>query len=212
MRNNANLGRFILAHYEDTSIIVYQAYRPEIGNCAIKHGRFGCLFSYNRMSWIKPNFLWMMYRSGWGVQPGQEITLALRLSRKFFDQILDQAVQPSFVEGHHKDREAWKTALNQSSVRLQWDDPDHDPRGNKLDRRAIQLGLRGPVLQAYGAEELLEVIDMSDFVTSQREAANLPDFAGLETPAERVYYPKDKAVCARLGLQNCNIQLTPVVD
>jgi hypothetical protein len=28
-----------------------------------------------------------------------------------------------------------------SEVRLQWN-PDHDPTGNKLERRALQLGLR----------------------------------------------------------------------
>jgi hypothetical protein len=56
-----NEGRHILAHYDDTSIFVYQAYRPSIGSFAVEHGFFGGEFSYTRMSWIKPNFLWMMY-------------------------------------------------------------------------------------------------------------------------------------------------------
>ena len=85
-------GRHILAHYDPDTIIVYQAYRPEIGHFAIEHGIFGGAFSYGRMSWIKPNFLWMMYRSGWGTKPGQEVILALRLSRRFFDNILAGAV------------------------------------------------------------------------------------------------------------------------
>jgi len=72
-------GRHILAQYDHSSIIVYQAYRPSIGLYALRHQRFGGDFSYNRMSWIKPNFLWMMYRSGWGTKPKQEITLAVRL-------------------------------------------------------------------------------------------------------------------------------------
>ncbi|WP_141653813.1 DUF4291 family protein, partial [Erwinia billingiae] len=25
-------------------------------------------FSMTRMTWIKPSFLWMMYRSGWGMK------------------------------------------------------------------------------------------------------------------------------------------------
>ena len=50
-------GRHILAHYDDETIVVYQAYRPSIGRFAIEHGRFGGDFSYSRMSWIKPNFL-----------------------------------------------------------------------------------------------------------------------------------------------------------
>ena len=54
-------------------VIVYQAYRPSIGTYAVEHGHFGGEFSYSRMSWIKTNFLWMMYRSGWGTKPGQEV-------------------------------------------------------------------------------------------------------------------------------------------
>ena len=43
--------------------------------------------NYNRMSWIKPNFLWMMYRSNWGRSQGQEVVLAVRLKRSFFDSL-----------------------------------------------------------------------------------------------------------------------------
>ena len=57
-------GRHILAQFDDETIIVYQAYRPQIGRFASEHGYFGGEFSYSRMSWIKPNFLWMMYH-GW---------------------------------------------------------------------------------------------------------------------------------------------------
>ncbi|MFT5999906.1 MAG: hypothetical protein ACI81P_002365 [Neolewinella sp.] len=32
----------------------------------------GPAFSYQRMSWIKPNFLWMMYRCGWAKKQDQE--------------------------------------------------------------------------------------------------------------------------------------------
>lgn len=85
-------GRHILAQYDEFSIVVYQAYRLTIGEYAIEHQRFGGDFSYNRMSWIKPNFLWMMYRSGWGTKPGQEVILAIRIKREFFEKILAEAV------------------------------------------------------------------------------------------------------------------------
>src|SRR4051795_8107921 len=81
-------GRHILAQYDDRSVVVYQAYRPEIGRFAARHGYFGGEFSLDRMSWIKPNFLWMMYRSGWGTKGGQEVTLAVRLRRDAFEEIL----------------------------------------------------------------------------------------------------------------------------
>ena len=69
-------GRHILAQFDEESVVVYQAYRPAIGTFAATHGYFGGEFSFNRMSWIKPNFLWMMYRSGWGTKPEQDVTLA----------------------------------------------------------------------------------------------------------------------------------------
>ncbi len=214
-------GRHILAHFDDRSIIVYQAYRPSIGRFAIEHGCFGGDFSFRRMSWIKPNFLWMMYRSGWGTREGQEITLGLRLRREFFDSILAQAVQSSYYEGHYPSREEWQDALTTSAVRLQWD-PDHGPSGGKLERRALQLGLRGEVLEAFaarhgvpslhvastlrgeafGKRELLEVIDMTEFVAEQRAHALLGT-AELRTPVERVYTPSDAAVAKRIGLAGC---------
>src|SRR6266849_463738 len=85
-------GRHILAQYDDHSVIVYQAYRPSIGRFAAEHGKFGGDFSYSRMSWVKPNFLWMMYRCGWGQKADQQTILAVRLVRAAFDEILRQSV------------------------------------------------------------------------------------------------------------------------
>lgn len=69
----------------------------------------------------------------------------------------------------------------------QWD-PDHDPQGGKLARRAVQLGLRGKTLEAFAGRELLEVIDMSSFVGEQRSLALAGD-SMLRTPIETVYTP-----------------------
>ena len=88
-------GRHILAQFDDETVIVYQAYRPAIGRFAAENGAFGGDFSFSRMSWIKPNFLWMMYRSGWGTKEIQEVTLALRVRRTFFDTLLAEAVPSS---------------------------------------------------------------------------------------------------------------------
>ena len=81
-------GRHILAQFDTDTVVVYQAYRPAIGRFAAEHGYFGGEFSLSRMSWIKPNFLWMMYRSAWATAPGQEAVLGLRISRAFFDEVL----------------------------------------------------------------------------------------------------------------------------
>ncbi len=179
-------GRHILAQFDDDTIIVYQAYCPGIGRFAVEKGFFGGDFKFSRMSWIKPNFLWMMYRSQWGQAEGQEVVLAIRLKRPFFDSLLAQAVPSTFDAGLFAGREEWAAAVARSDVRLQWD-PDHTPTGDNCARRAVQLGLRGPVLEAYGKQEIVQIIDVKAFVAEQR--ANVQDWKSSElvTPAERVY-------------------------
>ncbi len=191
-------GRHVLAQFDDETVLVYQAYRPAIGQFAAAHGVLGGEFSYSRMSWVKPNFLWMMFRSGWGTKPDQEVTLALRVRRAFFDGLLAAAVPSSWAPEEFATEAEWSKAVARSAVRLQWD-PDHNPAGAKLERRAIQLGLRGEVLEAFGRRELLEVIDLTEFVAEQRECLASRGVAELVTPRERVYVPADPAVAARLA-------------
>ena len=179
-------GQHVLAHHDAETVVVYQAYRPSTAAYAIRHGQLGGPdFSFSRMSWIKPNFLWMMYRSGWGSKEGQEGVLGLRLRRAFFDALLAAAVPSTFDSEAYASPQAWQDAVAASDVRRQWD-PDHAPSGAKLARRAIQLGLRGEALRALATDELLEVIDMSSFVASQRPQAQDED-PTLRLPVETVY-------------------------
>lgn len=179
-------GRHILAQFDEDSIVVYQAYRPEIGVFAAEHGYFGGPFSYGRMSWIKPNFLWMMYRSGWATKPGQETVLAVRLRREGFDEILRRAVPSTFTPRFYPDQAAWSQAARDSDVRLQWD-PDHDPVGQKVERRAIQLGLRDDALRSYGREWIVSIEDITEFVHEQHAFVRTRNLAGLVIPREEVY-------------------------
>src|SRR5712664_379877 len=112
-------GQYILAQFNGTSIVVYQAYSPSIGHFAAANKYFGGEFKLGRMSWIKPNFLWMMYRSGWGTKEGQEVTLAITIRREAFDFILAQAVHSSYVPGVYPDHQSWQQQLSASLVRLQ---------------------------------------------------------------------------------------------
>ena len=192
-------GRHILAQFDQETVIVYQAYRPTTGRYAAEHRAFSKDFSYSRMSWIKPNFLWMMYRSGWGTKENQEVTLALRISRAFFDSLLADAVPSSWDRDRFGTEADWSKAVDRSSVRLQWD-PDHHPYGEKLSRRAIQLGLRGEVLKAFGKGELIEVIDLSAFVTEQRLLLSSSGVSAITTPRERVYIPADPTIASGLQL------------
>lgn len=190
-------GRHILAQWDDASIVVYQAYRPEIAAWAVEHQRFGGpSFSFDRMSWIKPNFLWMMYRCGWNTKAGQERTLAVRITRAGFDAILAQAVHSSPDDDVYGSKAAWKAAVTRSSVRLQWD-PDHSPGGAPLPRRAIQLGLRDEVLRSFGEEWIVDIEDITPFVAEQRVRRADDD---LRTPRERVYPVNEPEVAKRLGV------------
>src|SRR6201991_2272739 len=85
-------GQHILAQFDETSIVVYQAYNPSIGLFAAANKYFGGEFKLSRMGWRRTNFLWMMYRSGWGTKEGQEVTLAITIWRDSFDSILARAV------------------------------------------------------------------------------------------------------------------------
>lgn len=193
-------GRHILAHWDESSVIVYQAYRPSIARYAVAHGAFGGPdFSFSRMSWIKPNFLWMMYRSAWATSEGQEAVLAVRLSRSFFEQLLREAVASSHATDSGETREQWQARVRTSEVRLQWD-PDHGPAGGKLERRALQLGLRGATLRAYATTEVREIIDMTPFVAEQRSQAQRDGWAELQTPVEDVYRLVDPSAAANIGL------------
>ncbi|HEY0697682.1 MAG TPA: DUF4291 family protein, partial [Micromonospora sp.] len=81
--------RQIRAVHTDETITVHQAYPPEIALPALTAGRFVPPFKRERMTWIKPSFLWMMYRCGWGDKPGQEHVLAVEITRVGFEWALE---------------------------------------------------------------------------------------------------------------------------
>ncbi len=177
-------GYHIMAQYDDDKIIVYQSYCPEIGNYAANNQYFGGAFSLDRMTWIKPNFLWMMYRNGWGTKEGQEVVLAIHLKRTVFENYLQDAVYSSFKPELYKSYVSWQQDVQRSNVRLQWD-PDHDPYGVKLERRAIQIGLRNEFIRSYSKDDILEIEDISDFVATQYELVKSKNLDELVTPHEK---------------------------
>ncbi|MEM7724885.1 MAG: DUF4291 domain-containing protein [Cyanobacteria bacterium P01_A01_bin.45] len=193
-------GRHIVAQYDDQFVVVYQAYRPEIGDFAAQNGYFGGEFRLNRMSWIKPNFTWMMYRSRWGTKIGQEVILAIWLKRFAFDEMLSTAVHSSFVPEVYSSKIEWKEKINSSSVRLQWD-PDHHPSGAKLERRAIQIGIRGKILESYAKEWIVGIEDISKFVRLQyQNLQKTHDLSSLIVPRERIYPVNSIGLAQKLRL------------
>lgn len=192
-------GYHIMAQYDEDKIIVYQSYRNEIGLFAAENQFFGGAFSLERMTWIKPNFLWMMYRNGWGTKEGQEVVLAIHLKRDAFENYLKNAVYSSFNQVEGQDHQQWKDEVKTSAVRLQWD-PDHDPYGTKLERRAIQIGLRNEFIRSFSKEDIIHIEDISNFVAEQHEHVKNNQLDKLITPLEKPLVFKDEKLNRKLKL------------
>ena len=109
------------------------------------------------------------------------MTLAIRLKRAGFDALLRNAVASSHDSQHGRNEIEWRHDLKASTVRLQWD-PDHDPSGAPVSRRAIQLGIRGEMLRRFGMNGSL-IENFSELVAAQRSKER----SDLVTPRERVY-------------------------
>ena len=193
-------GKHILAHQRGDQLVVYQAYKHSIANFAVKNKHFGGSdFSFDRMSWIKPNFLWMMYRCGWAEKINQERVLAIYISKIGFEEILSQAAHSSYKEHLYETQEAWKQDLAEKEVRLQWD-PDHNPYGEKEERKAIQLGLKGAILQQYSAEFIQDIEDITAFVKEQKVLVDQKQLNQLKVPKEEVFLPNSAELCKRLDI------------
>jgi hypothetical protein len=82
---------------------------------------------------------------------------------------------------------------------LQWD-PDHDPYGEKIERRAIQLGLKGEILEKFGKEQIKKIEDITNFVKEQREFVHARELEKLVVPVERIYLPQNLDLKNRIGI------------
>ncbi|MEV7072712.1 DUF4291 domain-containing protein [Streptomyces sp. NPDC093990] len=156
---NEPLHRIRALHMPST-ITVYQAYAPEIGLPAVQEGRFPAAWKRDRMTWIKPSFLWMMYRCGWGSKAGQETVLAVEISRDGFEWALRHACLSHYVPGLHSDRAAWQRQLKRAPVRVQWD-PERDLHLRSLPYRSLQVGLSGEAVRRYADEWTVAVRDVT---------------------------------------------------
>ena len=186
-------GKHILAQFDAENIYVYQAFNAKIAEFAVKNQKFGGPeYQFTRMSWIKTNFLWMMYRSGWAAKKNQERILAIQIPRKYFEIMLSQAFIPS-------KQKAQGVSQADLQVRLQWD-PDHSPAGGGLTRRAIQLGLKNDILEQFGTEWVRRIIDVTPFVDEM--SAYTKSLEQLYVAREEVYPLKDPAIVKLIGLDS----------
>ncbi|OCG35068.1 DUF4291 domain-containing protein [Gilliamella sp. Gris1-4] len=154
--------REIRAVFDKETITVYQAYRKGIALPAVKAQTFVSPFKVERMTWIKPSFLWMMYRSGWAEKEGQEHILAVKIKREGFEWALENACLSTFKENIYKTHENWKEKLNSTPVRIQWD-PEKNIKLDNLDYKSIQIGLKGEAVKKYVKDWIVQIDDITDF-------------------------------------------------
>jgi hypothetical protein len=178
-------ARQIRARYSETSITVYQAYPPEIADPALEAGRFVPPFQRGRMTWIKPSFLWMMYRCGWATKPGQERVLAIEMTRPGFEWALDHSCLSHFDPGHDSDHRSWQERLRVSPVRIQWD-PERSLRMGALPHRSLQVGLGGEAVDHYVDEWIVGLTDVTALARSIRDRLD----GGDERAAEALLPPE----------------------
>ncbi|PBC83259.1 protein of unknown function [Streptomyces sp. 2224.1] len=157
---SAEPTRRIRALHTAETVTVYQAYSPALGLPAARDGRFPAAWKRERMTWIKPSFLWMMYRCGWGAKADQETVLAVEIERAGFDWALRNSCLSHHDPDEHADRKAWQRQLKESPARVQWD-PERDLRLRALPYRSLQLGLAGEAARRYADEWTVAITDVT---------------------------------------------------
>lgn len=186
-----HVKRAIRALQSPGTVRVYQAFGDEIAASINASGgkSFGPKFSMNRMSWVKPSFLWMMYRCGYATKPGQEHVFAIDIKEEGFRYMLEHSVL-SESTSKAKDPEAKVLAhkkVSKSDIRCQWD-PERSVRGGPLPIRSVQLGLRRDALKMYVNEWIVSMEEITPLVVEMRklleEKKDISHLLPKETPYE----------------------------
>lgn len=185
----------IYAYYNREHIRVYQAYNKQIAEQAVSLQTFGNNFSLNRMTWIKPSFLWLMYRSNWGTKKNQEYILALDIYREAFDSLLESAVLTS--PEHNSD--SWEKDFKETTVYCQWDN-DRNINGKALNRYAIQIGIKSDILKDFISSGIYKITDLTPSVKKWNEQRKSGKTDLKNFPAEKIYPVNNQDILKRLDM------------
>jgi hypothetical protein len=193
--------REIRAVFDAQTVRVYQAYSHEIAETALRHGRFvSPPFKLTRMTWIKPSFLWMMYRSQWGRRDsGQRRVLGIDITRQGFDWALAHSCLSHYESILPYTEEEWHRMNREAPVKIQWD-PERDLALRPLSYRSIQIGIGPAAANRYVHEWTVRIADLSGLATeiaTKVESGDITSALGL-LPAERSY-PLDVRLAKHIG-------------
>lgn len=148
--------RQIRALHDPETITVYQAYSNTIASAAVTSQCLSAApsFSTTRMTWIKPSWAWMLYRSGYSYKdPRQERILALKMKHADFIYLLEQGILESHAKGG--------TKRKGDEVRIQWD-PERNVRLGKLEYRSVQIGIPAGLSERWVKEMIVEIDDVTE--------------------------------------------------
>ena len=161
--------RTIRARFDRSTLTVYQAYSAPIADAALASGRFTApSFSFQRMTWIKPSFLWLMARSNWGRRSGQERILAVRIRRDGWEEALSEGVLTAFTPGVHASVPDWDQQFQQARVHVQWD-PERSLHGENLPEDSIQVGISRHLIQTFVDHWIVSVEDLTPLAARIRD-------------------------------------------
>jgi hypothetical protein len=190
----------IRATFDKDTITVYQAFDPSIAIPAVKHQKLMPPFSYDRMTWIKPSFLWLMSRSDWAQKAGMERILQIRISRKYWDAALSEAVLTTPELNVYPDAKEWRKLLDAAKVRVQWD-PERDLLNAKLPFRSIQVGITEKLAAEYAKKWIVTIEDVTPLVKNiHAKVYQSNTKAALQLVPTESIYPVSEAIRKRLGM------------
>jgi Domain of unknown function (DUF4291) len=186
----------IRATYDKETITVYQAYNSAIADAALTAQTFVAPFSFQRMTWIKPSFLWLMERSNWGQKSGQERILAVKIKRSGWDEALALGILTHPEPALWPNPDDWRTAFAAATVHVQWD-PERSLRGAALPYFSIQVGLSRHIIERYTDNWIVGIEDKTPLVRKLHRLiqAGQADSARKFLPPERLY-PYETTVSA----------------
>ena len=153
------------------------------------------------MTWIKPSFLWMMYRSGWGLKdPNQKRILAIDITRQGFEWALSHSSLSHAAPRRSGGDEEAKFEEHAAPVRIQWD-PERDLLLRALGRRTIQIGLSKEAIELYVGSWIRRITDISKLARQIHELVSGNDLkqALALLPAEQPYH-LNASLEERLGM------------
>jgi hypothetical protein len=191
----------IRAQYDAQTITVYQAYGKSIALPAIKNNRFEAPFSFNRMTWIKPSYLWLMERSNWANKGNQEFILGIKIRRDYWEYALSLGVLTHPDLSIYADGLDWEQKFDKAKVHIQWD-PERTLRGAKLQERSIQVGISRHLIEEYNNDWIVAIDDLTPLTAKINQLRKQGKYKEAKRllPKERVYtLPPDLAKRVGIG-------------